>query len=136
MTGFSVDQVSQRTQMLLMRYAANGSLDTSFGHDGVIQSCFNDGQSDCYGAQLTLKKDGRLLVASPWLDATGIFPVLYQFDARGALDLSYGVRGSKSFANISNYFSFTANQLNLDGHDVVAGYAPINGVNKLVLTSQ
>ena len=135
-SGFSIDQVSLRTQMLLMRFAANGSLDMSFGHDGVIQSCFNDGQSDCYGAQLTLKKDDQLLVASSWLDATGIFPVLYQFDARGALDLSYGVRGSKSFANISNYFSFTANQLNLDGHDVVAGYAPINGVNKLVLTSQ
>jgi uncharacterized delta-60 repeat protein len=71
----------------LARYAADGSLDPSFGTGGTVTTPFASG--DASAASLLLQPDGKLVAAGK----SGADFALARYDGAGALDASFGSGG-------------------------------------------
>src|SRR5437763_533641 len=77
----------------LVRYTANGKLDSTFGSGGVVTTDF--GGAD-HGAGLVLQGDGKLVVAGVTMPPNGAGPdmvALARYNANGSLDASFGSGG-------------------------------------------
>jgi uncharacterized delta-60 repeat protein len=70
----------------LMRFNADGSLDTSFNNDGIVTTNF-DNQSSDFGESVSLQSDGKILVAG-W--SNGDF-ALVRYNSDGWLDSTFSV---------------------------------------------
>jgi uncharacterized delta-60 repeat protein len=76
----------------LVRYNANGTLDTSFGRGGIVTTPI---ASDESGARaLAIQQDGKLVAAGWSLGDSGFGSALVRYHANGTLDRSFG-RGGK-----------------------------------------
>lgn len=74
---------------LLLRYHADGSLDTGFGDGGRV---FATGGRQIYdGGALLVQADGKLVIGGA--DAQSGEQVLMRFEADGSLDIGFGVGG-------------------------------------------
>ncbi|WP_182870333.1 Calx-beta domain-containing protein [Stieleria mannarensis] len=118
--------VSGNVDFALVRYNADGSLDTTFGSGGQVAVDF--GLSSDFGQELTLQPDGKILVAGGIADASGFDFGLARFHADGSLDTSFGSGGwvRTDFDGFNDVAQGVAVQS--DGKIVVAGYVN-NGVN-------
>jgi uncharacterized delta-60 repeat protein len=81
----------QTSDFTLVRYNANGSLDTTFGGDGIITTDFT-GDVDIADAVL-VQPDGKIVVAGRSLDASGSQLALARYNTDGSLDHSFGAQG-------------------------------------------
>src|SRR5262249_52429241 len=83
-------------QIGLVRYNANGSLDTTFGSKGIVVLTNNKVPHDAY--DVALQPDGKIDIA----DGVGAFNAgsvtwnVFQFNANGSLDTSFGKGGQAS----------------------------------------
>ena len=105
----------------LVRYDANGALDSGFGDGGrVIHDLF--GTSDDIGYALALQRDGKLIVSGRTGDYPNFEFGLARFLTDGELDPSFGDGGRvrTSLGGFSN--QVFASALRPDGRIVVAGY--------------
>jgi uncharacterized delta-60 repeat protein len=79
-------------QIALVRYNANGSLDPSFGNDGVVETSIPDGYAEANAA--VLQPDGKIVVAGDYQSAeNGAEFALARYDSNGSLDTSFGSGG-------------------------------------------
>jgi uncharacterized delta-60 repeat protein len=106
----------------LVRYTANGTLDSSFGTGGKVTT--DIGSSDV-GLSVALQSDGRIVVAG--YSYKGSYPdiALVRYNADGTLDSSFGT-GGKVTTPIGSSNSEDVGYsvaLQSDGKIVVAGYA-------------
>jgi uncharacterized delta-60 repeat protein len=79
-------------RMTLVRYNADGSLDSSFGSGGVVRTAVGY-SSQIYS--LALRPDGKIVVAG-WSDESIYGPgglVLARYEPNGALDAAFGDQG-------------------------------------------
>ncbi len=80
------------------RYEANGSLDTSFGDNGVVVTDMNSGSYD-YAEAVVIQGDGKIIaVGRSTLSGISRF-ALARYNTNGSLDTSFGGTG-KVFAGI------------------------------------
>jgi uncharacterized delta-60 repeat protein len=89
----------------LVRYNADGSLDPSFGSNGIQ---FVAGVSvDPGNSSVVLQPDGKILVIGRPMPYAGVPAEVLRFDADGTLDQSFGADGFVLFPEIdpSPYFS-------------------------------
>ncbi|MDQ3130158.1 MAG: FG-GAP-like repeat-containing protein [Acidobacteriota bacterium] len=113
----------------LARYAANGSLDTTFGSGGTIATPF--GNNDfAFGA--ALQSDGKIIAAgysnTNSSDATNDF-ALARYNSDGSLDTTFG-SGGKILTPVGSLGdSGQAIAIQPDGKAIVAGYMN-NGANQ------
>ncbi len=116
--------------VLVLRYNANGSLDTSFGTNGVVTY---DSGNDDYGTGVAIQSDGKIVVAGErqmgmWMT----FGVLVlRYNANGTLDTSFGTNGVVTYDSGNDDYG-RALAIQSDGKIVVAGYSD-NGANDDVL---
>ena len=111
----------------LIRYNADGSLDTSFSGDGIVITSFSNNGD--YGAGVALQPDGKIIFAgssygiAPYLSA-----VLMRFNNNGTFDTTFDGDGkaSTSFANESQINDVA---LQSNGKIVVAGVNSPNNVH-------
>src|SRR5207249_11295173 len=75
----------------LVRYNANGSLDTSFGTGGKVTTAI--GSVDDEGFALVLQPDGKLVAAGYTSGGNGTDFALVRYIADGSLDRSVGTGG-------------------------------------------
>ncbi|MFM7739124.1 MAG: delta-60 repeat domain-containing protein, partial [Planctomycetota bacterium] len=105
----------------LVRYNADGSLDTSFGTGGKVTTPV--GTSDDFGFSVTLQPDGKIVVAGQaWGGSSWDF-ALVRYNADGSLDTTFGTAGKVTtpVGTGSDYgFSVT---IQPDGKIVLAGSA-------------
>ncbi len=106
----------------LARYNADGSLDTTFGTDGLVITDFATNSTDSPNA-VVVRSDGRIVVAGA---SAGNF-ALAGYNADGSPDLTFGVGGK-----VTTDFGSTAdvaNSIAIDGFGrlVVAGSASVSG---------
>jgi uncharacterized delta-60 repeat protein len=124
----------------LVRYNANGSLDTSFGSRGTVTTAFGP-QAD-YANAVLIQSDGKIIAAgtSSQPDASTGYPqyefALVRYNANGSLDTSFGSGGKvlTAFGNSAPYGSNVDAEINgmalqADDKITVAGYFTIAGSN-------
>ena len=108
------------------RYAANGSLDSSFGSGGIALTSLVAGNDSANS--VTLQSDGRIVVAGQ-VSGTGADWAVTRYSTDGSLDASFG-SGGTAVIDLSTGDDEAESIVTLpDGKLVAAGYA-FNGVAK------
>ena len=115
---------SSSSDFALIRYNADGSLDTSFGTAGVILtdlSNSNDSASD-----MSIQADGKILLSGRTLslDSSGYDFALLRYNSDGSLDTSFGGGDgiiTTDIANNTDYSAAVTSQA--DGKIILAGYS-------------
>jgi uncharacterized delta-60 repeat protein len=108
----------------VVRYNADGSLDTSFGVGGMVTTDFRGGEDA--GAGVALQLDGKIVVAGRAYNYGGSNSddfALVRYNANGSLDTSFGAGGMVLTAIGSGEDSGTSLAIQSDGKIVVAGYS-------------
>ncbi len=103
----------------IVRYNSDGSLDSSFGVDGVLSPAiqFYSGFTN----SMTLQADGKILLAGDRSDSSGIKFALMRYNTDGQLDSSYGNGGTLTTAIRPPYGGVKSMALQADDKILVAG---------------
>ncbi len=111
----------------LVRYTADGALDTTFGDgDGKVTTDFGD-EDTAYAVEVL--SDGKILVAGYTGNAANFDFALARYTADGVLDTSFGTDGKVTTALGSGHDEIRAMAVLSDGKIVVAGNSH-NGTNR------
>jgi uncharacterized delta-60 repeat protein len=100
--GFLSDQNQIVRYGLLARFNANGSIDNTFGTNGLIIHNVGTANNDIYN--LALQADGKIVVAGTATVSGHAQYVALRFSSEGVPDNSFGTNG-QSIINITNYQS-------------------------------
>ncbi|MBC7910126.1 MAG: VCBS repeat-containing protein, partial [Pyrinomonadaceae bacterium] len=112
----------------VVRYNADGSLDSSFGTGGIVFTGFNTGQDDLALAGL-LQPDGKIVAGGYARTPSGASSdfALVRYNADGSLDNNFGTGGRA----LADFFGFGdrihALALQVNGKIAAAGYATVPG---------
>ena len=107
---------------VVVRYEANGTLDTAFGTGGIVVVPF--GAERAYGRRIAVQADGKLVVTGTVFDAAGANgrAGLFRLDGGGSLDVGFGASGSIVAALGAHGGAVFQLALQPDGRPVVVGY--------------
>lgn len=104
---------------ILTRYNANGTLDTSFGTNGIVNnSQFNGFGNSRSITDMDLLPDGKIIVT---VNTSNYQILLYRFNSNGTLDLTFGLNGISTVSAPLDYTYFSAIDcsINSDGSIVL-----------------
>ena len=76
--------------LAVARFNTNGSLDTSFGGTGIVNSDFGDNEQ---AKDVVLQKDGKIAVVGRSYNETTSHFLLARYNINGSLDTAFGVNG-------------------------------------------
>jgi uncharacterized delta-60 repeat protein len=122
--GGSVQPGSYR-RFVLVRFNANGSLDTTFGTGGEATANFG---ADAWAKDIELTADGKYLVGG-WLDtdttgdAAQLDMTVARFNANGALDASFGTLGRTTFHTGGEQLGLYGLEVQQNGKILIGGTA-------------
>jgi uncharacterized delta-60 repeat protein len=105
---------------VVLRYNANGSLDSTFSGDGKQITDF--GGSD-WGNDILLQSNGKMIVVgncTSSMDTYDYHPALARYNANGSLDTSFG-SGGKVITPMDHQYFVDRSVLQPDGKILVAG---------------
>ncbi len=103
----------------IVRYNANGTLDTTFGSGGIVTTDF-DGLDDQAGDVL-LQPDGKIIaLGTATISSTNTDFALVRYNTNGSLDTSFGT-GGKVTTNIGQFDQGQRGALQGDGKIVLVG---------------
>ncbi|MBD2022534.1 DUF4347 domain-containing protein [Leptolyngbya sp. FACHB-36] len=125
--GYAESGTNTSNDFALVRYNANGTIDTSFGNSGKVTTDF--GFSDDKGYDIAIQSDGKIVVAGTRISGArsdADFAVA-RFNANGTIDTSFGNSGKVTVDFSGNEDSSNALAIQSDGKIVVAGYATSSG---------
>jgi uncharacterized delta-60 repeat protein len=112
--------------ILVLRYAADGSLDPTFDGDGIVTTSFIPGvTSEGAGSVVIQPADGKIVVggSTTWTGSSDYDFALARYTSAGALDPTFGSGGTVTTAiSVGTYTdSISALALQADGKIVAAG---------------
>jgi uncharacterized delta-60 repeat protein len=115
------------SHFIMKRYKIDGSLDSIFGTDGVVETTMH-GQEDVINA-IALQPDGKIVVAgTSWSDITAYDLAFARYNTNGTLDNTFGDNGTKVIDILGNNDGSHDEKVNsalaiqADGKIVAAGY--------------
>ncbi len=105
---------------MVARYLADGSLDTSFGNNGIVTTTFGGSASDVLNS-LVVQPDGKIVVAG----GGGNYDLtIARYNSDGSLDTGFGTGGKvTTSADGSGFESLFGLAVQADGKLVAAGYS-------------
>lgn len=117
--GTSAHRQSNNTlkkDIVLSKYNADGSPDTTFGNSGKVYAAFGEHYNIVVAA--VLQPDGKILVSNSYgfVGQTGYLYEVLRYDANGSLDATFGTGGK-----ISTDFAVTGIAFQADGKMVMSG---------------
>ena len=105
----------------LVRYNADGSLDTSFGTGGIVTTTV--GSSDDYASTLGIQSDGKIVAAGYSYNGSNYDFALVRYNTNGSFDTSFGTGGIVTTpVGSSDDYARTLG-IQSDGKIVAAGYS-------------
>ncbi|MEH2590705.1 beta strand repeat-containing protein [Bradyrhizobium sp. AZCC 1721] len=110
----------------VVRYNADGSLDTSFGDGGRVTTSIAAGND--VGSSVTIQADGRILVAGSSFNGANTDFAIVRYNTDGSLDTSFGDGGKLTTQIGAGSDEGYSVKLQPDGRILLAGYSS-NGVN-------
>ena len=115
-------------RFVLIRYNADGTLDTSFGGDGKVTTDFTRAEDAAWG--IAIQADGKIVAAGDAALGTGNsrFAVA-RYNADGALDASFGGDGKVTTQFTRHNDPVAGLAMQADGKIVVSGGAAHDGPN-------
>ncbi len=127
------DSPTNNEEFALARYNIDGSLDTSFGTDGIVRTQIRSKNSNAYA--VFIQPDGRIIAVGQGIGSlTGFakqFAVI-RFNHDGTLDTSFGTGGSVTTAIGTRSDEAFSVAVQSDGRIVAGGYSdygPFNNYN-------
>ena len=107
---------------VVMRYHANGSLDTSFGGDGIVETDFDGNSATAWS--VAIQSNNRILVGGSEGALLGSRFAMARYNPDGSLDSAFGVAG-KVTADLAGTHDSAAEKIALlpDGRILLAGRA-------------
>jgi uncharacterized delta-60 repeat protein len=127
--GFAVPPVGcECGQYAVVRYAADGTLDASFGSDGKVITTF-DATTGAAARAVAFQRDGKIVVAGGWGSSANSSPkfALARYNTDGTLDTGFG-SGGKVTTTIGSCAA-QALALQADGKVVLAAQSLNNASN-------
>ena len=116
----------------LVRYLPNGTLDTSFGTNGIVTTAIGSELDRCLA--MTLQPDGKILLAGHTAVGTLDDFAMARYNANGTLDTSFGTGGRViTQVNVSFDDVAYAIQLQPDGKILLGGSTSNNTDNELAV---
>jgi len=114
-------RIGSTDDFTLVRYNANGSLDSSFGTGGKVTTAVGTGND--YAYSVIQQADGKMVAAGySRIGSTDDF-TLVRYNANGSLDSSFGIGGKVTTpVGTSNDYAYSVIQ-QADGKLVAAGYS-------------
>ncbi len=117
--GYSFNAAGQ-CSFTVLRYDADGSLDTSFGDAGKVTTSVG-GKNDS-AQSVTMQSDGKIVVAgNSFIDSNNSDFAVVRYNANGTLDPSFNKNG-KATADFGAHDHGHSVAVHGDGRIVVAGY--------------
>lgn len=105
--------------ILVVRYNADGSLDTSFDTDGIVTTVI--GIDDEFANDLAIQADGKIVIAGYTVTAGNYDFACVRYNANGSLDASFDTDGIAVTAVNAGGETGEAVAIQADGKIVVAG---------------
>ena len=109
----------------VIRYTANGSLDTAFGTGGKVTTSFGSEEDDAYA--LVVQPDGKLVAAGVVFNGVRWDFALARYNTDGSLDTTFGTGGKVVTAIGTDGTGASALVLQPDGKLVAAGTTTSDG---------
>lgn len=118
--GFANDSITYSGDFALVRYTSSGTLDSTFGSNGIVRTDLFGGYDQA--TKVTLQSDGKIVAVGLTLRANEDFAVA-RYNSDGTLDSTFGTGGKAAidFGVYSDQAQAVAIQT--DGKIVVAGAA-------------
>jgi uncharacterized delta-60 repeat protein len=115
--------VNDRDDVLLFRLNPNGTLDRTFGHDGVVLYS-SPGDNFDYGNCITLQEDEKIVISGAASIGTTFDLLLLRYNPDGTLDPTFGTGGVVHHGDGGERDNYGyAHSIQRDGKIVVTGYA-------------
>lgn len=107
---------------LVIRYNADGTIDTSFGGgDGIVATDFSGNEDIAYDVKI--QSDGKILVTGPTISGLTASMALVRYLSNGDLDTSFATGGKATLAiNSSNTTTANSIIIQSDGKIILAGF--------------
>ncbi|HYC45324.1 MAG TPA: DUF4347 domain-containing protein, partial [Burkholderiales bacterium] len=118
------------TDFAVVRYNANGTLDTGFDSDGRLTIAIGSGFDQARA--IAVQGDGKILLAGTSSSGNDDFAVV-RLNANGSLDTTFSGDGKLTTTIGSSNESAAAVVVQADGKILVAGYAIIGGTTDFAL---
>lgn len=114
---------------VVVKYSPNGTIDSSFGQDGVASIDF--GEDDEYGTTIEIQKDGKIVVAGTQAISLHGRIAVTRLNSNGTIDESFGNDGKLLFNPQSySYYGWIQDMLiQHDGKILLGGFS-YNGADK------
>jgi uncharacterized delta-60 repeat protein len=126
--GSSYDNTSSKYDFALVRYQATGSLDTTFGTNGIVTTAIgNDGDWD-FAYALGIQSNGMIVAAGSSNNGSNYDFALVRYNIDGSLDTGFGAGGIVTTPIGSSDDYALALGIQSNGRIVAAGYS-YNGSN-------
>jgi uncharacterized delta-60 repeat protein len=134
--GYGVDGSSQQ-DFALVKFNDDGSLDSSFGTDGVVLTAFSESSEAnaltvLYDGSIVVAGEAGLLVGSVGHQHVRAEDGLADYNSDGSLDTSFGTSGLVR-TNIGGTAQWNAVNVSSDGEILTAGFGYSSGVKEVAL---
>lgn len=119
-------------RLFVVRYNSDGTLDTTFGTNGVVEFlyyCFQD--SNGYNNSIAIQNDGKIIVAGSSITQSNNFDfAAARLNTNGSLDTSFSLDGLATFSIGSGNEEAYSIAINpVSGKIVLAGYSYSSSTN-------
>jgi uncharacterized delta-60 repeat protein len=112
-------QYTQNLDFALARLAVNGTLDTTFGENGLVKTDF--GALVDEARDVVIQANGKILAAGYTAGSFGFDFALARYNANGSLDASFGTNGKVTTSFTNEHDQADSISLQRDGRIVVSG---------------
>lgn len=116
---------SGKTDIALLRYNTDGSLDTSFGTGGIVVTSLS---ASTLAEKVTIEANGTIVVGGYIVDTNGDDFLVARYTANGKLDTSFGNGAGYVTTKLGTSSVVDALAVQSDGKIVAGGYGTNNGV--------
>ena len=110
---------SNKLSFDILKLKSNGSLDTSFGNDGIVTKSIGISERWNVGNVFAVQSDGKMLMVAPYLDTNDF--LLIRFNSNGSLDTTFSDDG-KVTTDFGSQDAARSIAIQKDGKILVAGW--------------
>lgn len=117
----------------MIRYNSDGTLDNTFGTNGVVITDFNNGRDECYS--IALQNDGKIILAGQTYLAGEYYNFgIARYNSNGSLDSTFGTNGKVSidfgFNSVNSHSNDGAYSIKIqsNGKLILGGWSDYSGI--------